>query len=113
MHGFERHIQQDVNKRSRSSLNLVKLHIVCKAEMSIEPKELNYKITNNQKIYTTIMPSEAAHAFKTSGSTETTATKEEFRLSPIKGKRSISKLERDKGSGRCKKWRTHTVNLYE
>lgn len=40
---------------------------------------------------------EAAHAFMTSGSTETTDTKEELKLSPIKGKRSISNLERDKG----------------
>lgn len=29
------------------------------------------------------MPSDAAHAFRTSLSTETTATKDEFRLSPI------------------------------
>lgn len=43
------------------------------------------------------MPSEAAHAFKASWSTETIATKEEFRLSPIKGKRSISKPEKNKG----------------
>ena len=46
------------------------------------------------------MPSEAAHAFKTSGSTATTATKEEFRLSPMKGKGSIMKPERDKGTER-------------
>jgi hypothetical protein len=55
------------------------------------------------------MPSEAAHAFMTSGSTETTDTKEELKLSPIKGKISISELERDKGSDA--KDRTHTQNM--
>jgi hypothetical protein len=62
-----------------------------------------------KKAYTTIMPSEAAHAFMTSGSTETTDTKEELKLSPIKGKISISKLERDKESDA--KDRTHTQNM--
>lgn len=32
-----------------------------------------------------MMPSDLAHAFKESGSTETIATKEEFKLSPTKG----------------------------
>jgi len=58
------------------------------------------------KVYTTIMPSEAAHAFKTSRSTETTATKEAFKLSPKKEKRSISKLVRSKVRERIQ--RSHT-----
>lgn len=51
-------------------------------------------------IYITLMPTEAAHAFNTSWSTETIATKDEFKLSPkTNNKEKVSSRMRQRGGG--------------
>lgn len=40
-------------------------------------------MTKCWKLRATLIPSDDAHSFKTSGSTQTTATKEELKLSPV------------------------------
>lgn len=56
------------------------------------------------------MPSEAAHDFMTSGSTETTATKVELKLSPIKHKKH--QQARNGLRKRRKRRNTHMLNIF-
>lgn len=47
---------------------------------------------NIERIKITLMPSDVAQSFKTSGSTQTTATKLEFKLSPVTLRQSAKEM---------------------